>query len=62
MDNLWIVLPVNNDLHGLVTEWHATTTALTGLHWRSTGDGFEARCGPNDLLRALAAFQAFAEG
>ncbi len=49
------------ELEGLVTDWHKEETSEdTWLHWRSTGHMFEARCGPGDLTRALAAFQSFA--
>ena len=47
------------ELEGTVFDWRtADETDNVWLHWRSTGDMFEARCGPSDLARALAAFQA----
>lgn len=50
------------ELQGAVADWHRTEeNADQWIHWRSTGVAFEARCGPWDLIRALAAFQAFAE-
>lgn len=49
-------------LQGLVTEWHKQEQSPDEwLHWRSTGDMFEARCGPMNLSDALDAFQAFAQ-
>jgi hypothetical protein len=51
----------NTELEGSVTDWHRDETSEhVWVHWRSTGQAFEARCGPKDLARALAAFQAFA--
>ena len=52
----------DTELSGLVTDWHRTDDSATEwVHWRSTGMAFEARCGPQDLGRALAAFQSFVE-
>ena len=51
----------DTELEGVPTEWNRDDESDdVWLHWRSTGDMFEARCGPNELSRALAAFQAFA--
>ncbi|MGK2854524.1 MAG: Imm53 family immunity protein [Microbacteriaceae bacterium] len=48
-------------LEGLAADWHHDERSEhVWLHWRSTGQTFEARCGPTDLPRALAAFQDFA--
>jgi hypothetical protein len=49
-------------LAGTVVDWQRVDEGDdVWLHWRSTGDMFEARCGPTDLARALATFQAFAQ-
>jgi hypothetical protein len=51
----------DTELEGVSAEWHKNEASEdTWLYWRSTGDMFEARCGPKDLARALAAFQMFA--
>lgn len=51
----------DTELEGKSAEWHREEASESEwLHWRSTGDTFEARCGPGDLARALAAFQSFA--
>jgi len=51
----------DTNLEGEEADWHREEESdAVWLHWRSTGEMFEARCGPNDLERALAAFQAFA--
>jgi hypothetical protein len=53
----------DTDLEGPSTDWHKDeTNENTWVHWRSTGQMFEARCGPDDLTRALAAFRSFASG
>lgn len=50
------------ELSGIVADWHRSETSeQVWLQWRATGDVFEAACGPNDLARALAAFQRFAQ-
>ena len=52
----------DTEMEGAVAEWHREEASEhVWLHWRSTGEMFEARCGPNGLELALAAFQAFAE-
>lgn len=52
-------VPVERE--GVVTDWHKDEESEhMWLHWRSTGQMFEARCGPTDLPRALTAFQDFA--
>lgn len=51
----------DTELEGVVTDWHKDEESEhVWLHWRSTGRMFEARCGPTNLPRALAAFQNFA--
>jgi hypothetical protein len=52
----------DTELAGAATEWHRNDKSdLEWLHWRSTGEMFEARCGVADLPRALEAFRMFAE-
>lgn len=48
-------------LEGIATDWEREEASEGDwLHWRSTGDMFEARCSPTNLSRALGAFQTFA--
>ena len=45
-----------------MTEWHKEdATENEWLHWRPSGDMFEARCGPEQLSYALSAFRDFAD-
>ena len=51
----------DTELTGTTADWHKNETSEdVRLHWRSTGEMVEARCGPQDLVRALAAFEAVA--
>ena len=51
----------DTNLEGAVSDWQRDEKSEHAwLHWRSTGLMFEARCGPRDLARALAAFEDFA--
>jgi hypothetical protein len=51
----------DTELQGAETDWHRDEESPDAwLHWRATGEMFEARCGPTDLPRALAVFQDFA--
>jgi hypothetical protein len=44
------------ELEGVATEWRREeASAEDWLHWRSTGEMFEARCGPGNVSQALAA-------
>ena len=55
------ILIEGTDLEGALVDWvKSEESELRWLHWRSTGLMFEARCGPRDLERALATFEAFA--
>ena len=48
------------ELEGAVVDWVESEESETQwLHWCSTGLDFKARCGPRDLERALASFEAF---
>lgn len=52
---------VGTALDGRVVDWvRSEQDEMRWLHWRSTGDRFEARCGPRELGRALDAFRVFA--
>jgi hypothetical protein len=51
----------DTELEGLVVDWQKDEESEhVWLHWCSTGQMFEAYCGPADLARALAAFRDFA--
>lgn len=53
----------DTELEGLTAPWQQTEVSDNDwLHWRSTGAAFEARCGPQNLHQALAAFEQFAHG
>jgi hypothetical protein len=52
----------DTELDGVISDWHRREDSDDNwLHWRSTGDTFEARCGPGNLSEALVTFRAFAQ-
>ena len=52
----------DTSLQEIVMDWHRNDESdARWMHWRSTGETFEARCGASDLERALDAFRTFAE-